>query len=193
MNILIDTLPKTVEINGRHYPINTDFRAGIIFECSAMNTEQEIYNILTLYYGDSFPDDIKGAMRAIMDFYCCGEQPDTEKKPNSKQAYSFETDSKVIFADFWNYYNIDLSQEGLHWWVFRALLLGLPEDSEFKQRTYYRTCDLKGLSKKERERILKIRSNIAIKDKNAPKLTLEERDKKMIAYVQKRHRETKGG
>lgn len=192
MNILTDALPKSVDINGRRYPINTDFRAGIAFECSEMNTEQDIYNILTLYYGDSFPEDIKGAINAIMNFYCCGEKPETEKK-NNKPAYSFEADSKVIFADFWNYYNIDLSQEGLHWWVFRALLFGLPEESEFKQRTYYRTCDLKGLSKKERERIMRIRAKIAIKDKNAPKLTLEERDKKMREYILKRHEETKGG
>lgn len=192
MNILTDTLPLTVEISGRHYPINTDFRAGIKFECSELNTEQDIYNILTLYFGDKFPEDIRGAIDAIMLFYCCGEKPEKDKS-NSKRSYSFEVDSNVIFSDFWNFYNIDLSQEGLHWWVFRALLFGLPEDSEFKQRTYYRTCDLKGMSKKERERILKIRSRIAIKDKGGERITLEERNDRMKAYILKRHTETKGG
>lgn len=193
MNILTDALPSTVDINGRHYPINTDFRAGITLECSTMNTEQEIYNILTLFYGDTFPEDIKGAIDAIMKFYCCGEKPDTEKHTNKKRAYSFEVDSNIIFSDFWKHYNIDLSQEGLHWWAFRALLFGLPEDSEFKQRTHYRTCDLKGLSKKERERVMRIRSRIEIKDKDSVKMSLAERDENMRLYILKRHNETKGG
>lgn len=194
MNILTDALPVTVEINNRHYEINTDFRAGITFECSELRNEQDIYNILTLYFGDKFPSDINGALQAIQRFYSCGEIPDKDDKPtHKKRAYSFEVDSKAIFSDFWQYYNIDLSQEGLHWWVFRALLFGLPEKSEFKQRTYYRTCDMKGLSKKERERIMKIRSQIEIKEKETEKTTLQERDNKMIAYILKRQKEAKGG
>lgn len=192
MNILTDTLPKTVSINGVQYPINTDFRAGIKLECSPMNTEEEIYKILTEFYGDQFPADIRGALNAIMDFYCCGKKPE-KSSPNSKRAYSFEVDSDVIFSDFWNFYNIDLSQEGLHWWVFRALLFGLPEKAEFKQRTYYRTCDLKGLSKKEKDRIMRIRTKIEIKGNDAEKITLEERNARMKEYVQKRNNETKGG
>ena len=192
MNILTDTLSTTVDINGRKYAINTDFRAGIEFECSDLRTEEDFYKILTLYFGDKFPEDIRGAIEAISNFYACGEKPTQEEKRNTKQAYSFEVDSSVIFADFWNYYNIDLSQEGLHWWVFRALLLGLPEKSEFKQRTYYRTCDTKGMSKKEKERVMKIRKRIEIKGKEV-KLSLEERNAQMKAYVSKRQKELQRG
>ena len=192
MNVLTDTLPTTVDINGRNYPINTDFRAGIEFECSTLHTVEDVYKILTLYFGYKFPEDIRGAIEAISKFYACGEKPTQEEKRNTKQAYSFEVDSSVIFADFWNYYNIDLSQEGLHWWVFRALLLGLPEKSEFKQRTYYRTCDTKGMSKKEKERIMKIRKRIEIKGKEV-KLSLEERNAQMKAYVSKRQKELQRG
>lgn len=192
MNILTDTLPTTVDIGGRKYPINTDFRAGIEFECSELRTEEDFCRILTLYFGDKFPEDIRGAIEAISKFYACGETPSKEKQRNNKVAYSFEVDNQIIFADFWNYYNIDLSQEGLHWWVFRALLLGLPEKSEFKQRTYYRTCETKGLSKKEKERIMKIRKRIEIKGKEV-KLSLEERNAQMKAYVSRRQKETKRG
>ena len=44
MNLLIDKLPETVEIDGLQYPINTDFRISILFEqllADASLTEQE--------------------------------------------------------------------------------------------------------------------------------------------------------
>ena len=194
MNILLNALPSAVEIGGIRYPINSDFRAGIAFECSKMNTEEEICKILTLYFGDNFPEDLRGALEAIANFYSCGEKREkTTPSPKGKRAYSFEDDSEIIFSDFWREYNIDLSQESLHWWAFRALLSGLSEKSEFKQRVYYRTCDLAGMPKKERERIMKIRSRIAIKTGEKAKLTLEERNARMKAYVQKRQRETGEG
>lgn len=102
-------------------------------------------------------------------------------------------DAETIFADFWRYYNIDLSSEALHWWVFRALLAELPQDSGFKERVYYRTCDLKGLPPAEQKRIKKIREYIAIKKENKGKLTLEERNALMLEYVAKRSEEAKGG
>lgn len=197
MNILIDTLPKTVDIGGRKYHINTDFRAGIKFEELELNTESDIYNLLTLYFGDAFPADIRGALEAVRWFYACGEIPDKKDEPKDKTPkYSFKVDNGVILADFWQFYNIDLTQEGLHWWVFRALLFGLPQESEFKQRIYYRgltASDMKGFTQKEKKRIAKIKDAIKIEVKEKDKITLEQRNAQMIAYIQKRQTETKGG
>lgn len=196
MNILTDSLPGTVDIGGRKYPINTDFRVGIKLEESELRTESDIYNLLTLYFGDIFPSDIRGAIEAVRWFYACGDIPD--KKDGQKDnppKYSFKVDSGVILADFWQYYNIDLTQEGLHWWVFRALLFGLPQESEFKQRIYYRgltASDMKGMSQKERRRIAKIKDVIRIEVQDMEKITLQERNAQMIAYIQKRQNETKG-
>ena len=197
MNILTDTLPVSVEIGGKKVPINTDFRAGIKFESLILSGEESVFAILSPFFERIIPDDLDGAFRAAEWFYCCGKIPDKKEKPTegkNKQAYSFDMDSDVIFSDFWNFYNIDLSQEGLHWWAFRSLLFGLPEDSEFKQRIYYRTCSLKDLSKKERQRVLKIRAQIEIKTKEGEKTTLDERNAKMKAYILKRQKElAKGG
>ena len=197
MNILTDILPKAVEVGGRWYEINTDFRAGIAFEIMIQNGKFDVKEIINLYYEDNIPPDINKAINAIELFYCCGELPETKEneKPleKKKHAYSFEVDAKAIFADFWRYYAIDLSQEGLHWWTFRALLNGLPEKSEFKQRAYYRTCDVKGLPKNEKKRVLKIRSMIEIKAASGEKMTLEERNNKMLNYVLARQNEIAGG
>lgn len=195
MNVLIDALPSTVDIGGKAYPINTDFRAGIKFELLMSAKEENVYKLLTPFFSKGIPTDIIGAFKAIELFFCCGSLPEKKenKQSNKKIAYSFEVDSEAILADFWQYYNIDLSQEGLHWWTFRALLYGLPENSEFKQRIYYRTCDLKGLSKQEQKRIRKIRSQIEIKDNTEKALTLEERNAKWIEYLAKRAKETAEG
>lgn len=194
MNVLTDTLPSTVNIGGKEYPINTDFRAGIKFELLMTAQEENFIKLLAPYFSTKIPDDIIGALHAVELFYCCGELPQKKEKPKKEKiAYSFEADSEAILADFWQYYNIDLSQEGLHWWTFRALLYGLPDKSEFKQRIYYRTCDLKGLSKKERERIMKIRTQLEIKGENNSKITLDERNAKMKEYIAKRRIETTEG
>ena len=191
MNILTDALPGALEIDGKLYKINTDFRAGIEFEILIQGGCHDT-RLLFPFFPDGLPSDVslEKIVDAIELYYCCGALPEKKSTPKSKkQGYSFAVDASAIFADFWNFYNIDLSQEGLHWWAFRSLLEGLPEKSEFKQRIYYRTCDTKGMTKKEKERIAKIRASIEIKSKDSGTLTLEERNAKMKAYVQKRSKE----
>jgi hypothetical protein len=88
---------------------------------------------------------------------------------------------------------VDLATENLHWWTFRSLLMGLPEDSNFKMRIYYRTCNLKDLPKKEQRRIAKIRKEIEIKaPESSGKITLEQRNKQILDYVAKRSNEMRG-
>lgn len=198
MNILTENLPQSVDVGGKTYKINTDFRAGIKFELMIQKSEGTVGDILALFYEKNLPiENIDEAIKAIELFYCCGELPNKEKKAEeaktNKIAYAFDEDASAIFADFWNFYNIDLSQEGLHWWAFRSLLEGLPEKSEFKQRLYYRTVDVKNLSKSEKKRVLKIRSMIEIKPRDGEKTTLEGRNKKMLDYIAQRRAEVAGG
>lgn len=192
--LLTKELPGWVDVGGVAHPINTDFRAGIEFETLIQKGGCNYFELLTLFFGEQIPHDYKNALQSVMLFYSCGELPEKKESPKSKrQAYSFEADSTAIYADFWRYYKINLWEDSLHWWIFRALLEGLPEKSKFKQRVYYRTCDLKDLSKNERKRILRIRKQIAIEDTASPKMTLAERNNAMLAYIQRRVKETAGG
>lgn len=196
MNILTNALPSSVDINGINFEIETDFRAGIIFELLIQKGEEDINALLSPF----FPKGIKkecwqDGLKAAELFYCCGKLPENKSGnvTTNKQPYSFDDDANIIFADFLNFYGINLNAVNLHWWAFRSLLEGLPEKSEFKQRIYYRTCDTKGLPKKERERILKYRKSIEIKTDEKIKMTLEERNTRFKDYVQKRSSETRGG
>lgn len=197
MNILIDNLPKAVTIGGKRYTPETDYRAAVAFEILAESDEATEEKLLRCFYPQEIPEDTKNAMLAALWIYGRGNVP-LNKKEETKgaktaRAYSFAFDAAAIYADFWRYYDIDLSNEALHWWTFHALLAGLPDESGYKKRIFYRTCSLKGLPKSEQARIKKIRKEIALSKKEKGKLSLAERNAQMRAYVAKRVLETKGG
>lgn len=195
MNVLIDRLPTAVSVGGKRYQPETDYRAAVAFELLVESGEEDPYKLIKPFYPQGVPVDINAAAEAALWLYRGGEEipQDTGKGEKKQRSYSFEVDAETIFADFWRYYDIDLSNEALHWWVFRALLAGLPDDSGYKQRVYYRTCDLKGLPKAEQARIKRIRNIIAINTEKRGKMTLEERNALMLEYVSKRSEEAKGG
>ena len=193
MNILIDRLPSAVAGGGTRYQPETDYRAAVAFELLVDAGVDSLIELMRPFYPHGIPGDPEAAVEAALWFYRCGEDIPEEQPKKKTRSYSFEVDADVIFADFWRYYNIDLSSEALHWWAFRALLAGLPQDSGYKERVYYRTCDLKGLPQAEQKRIKKIREYIAIKKENKGKMTLEERNALMLEYVAKRSEEAKGG
>ena len=193
MNILTDLLPSSVKVGSSTFDIVTDFRAGISFYIMVEDGEENFYKLLAPFFPNGTPRDITGAIEGVLYFLRMGEKTEGNAQKKNKAAYSFNVDGESIYADFWRYYNIDLSKDSLHWWTFRSLLFGLPEDSNFKMRIYYRTCDLKGLPKKEQKRIATIRKQIEIKTtEKGGKMTLEQRNAQMLDYVAKRSNEMRG-
>lgn len=192
MNILTDFLPYSVKVGTSTFDIETSYRAGISFSLMVEAGENDIRKLCAPFFPNGLPYDIAGAVEAVIFFYRGGEKTEENAPKTNKQAYSFSVDNEAIFADFWRYYNIDLTAEDLHWWTFRSLLMGLPEDSNFKTRIYYRTCNLKDLPKKEQKRIADIRKRIEIKKADTGKMTLEQRNKQMLDYVERRSREIRG-
>lgn len=195
-NILTKTLPTKIQTANVIFEPITDFRASIDFEIMVENGEQDIFALMRPYYPKGLPKGQEtAAIEAAIWLYMCGdEKKKDEFKPikKNKRAYSFSVDGEAIYSDFSRFYNIDLTSEDLHWWKFKALLMGLPNDSSFKERMYYRICDLNDLPKKEKKRIAAIRKEIEIKEKETSKITLEQRNKQMLDYVTKRTKEMRG-
>lgn len=191
MNILKDCLPTSIRTGQSTFKLDTDFRAGVSFYLMIEAGEDNPYKLCKPFFPGGLPLDIIGATEAVIYFLRGGEETE-ENAPAKKEkpSYSFNVDSEAIYADFWRYYSLDLSKEYLHWWTFRSLLMGLPEDSNFKKRIYYRTCKLSDLPKKEAKRIATIRKEIEIKTaEKGGKITLEERNKQMLDYVNNRSKE----
>lgn len=159
MNLLIDIIPKTINIEGEDYEINSDFRTSILFELLMQDNtiveEEKIFMALELYY-PIIPKNIKEAIEQMLWFYRCGKEV-TSAKGNSKgsritQIYSFEHDDDYIYAAFMDQYGIDLQDiEYLHWWKFKAMFKALKEGNEIVKIMGYRSMDLSQIKDKEQK------------------------------------------
>lgn len=159
MNMLIDVLPKTVEIDGIEYEINSDFRTSILFELltqdNSLDDEEKILKALELYYPKS-PENINEAVEKILWFYRCGKdiaKSSGKGKARNVQVYSYEHDDEYIYAAFLDQYGIDLQDaEYIHWWKFKAMFKSLKEDNEIVKIMGYRSMDLSKIKDKEQKK-----------------------------------------
>lgn len=186
-NILLDSLPETVTVDGKEFGIDSDFRACIILEkildSNTLDSKHKVMEVLDLFYGDDQPESAEAAVGAIMRFYCCGEKPSKASKPKMngeveikpKMIYSFEHDAPYIFGAFLTQYGIDLNEiDYLHWWKFQAMFRSLNDSNKIVEIMGYRATDLgKITNKKERERIARLKNiyalpeNLTVEDKIA--------------------------
>lgn len=163
MNMLVDLLPETVEIDGEEYDINTDFRISIMFELLMQDDELEdsekTMQALKLYYPVIPENKIKAGEKIIW-FYRCGKESDYYEADTGvtkqKQIYSFEHDAGYIYEAFLQEYGIDLQDiEDFHWWKFRALFNGLPNTTEFVKIMEYRSVSITSKMSKEKKQFYK--------------------------------------
>ena len=177
LNLLLDILPEYILIDGEEYFIDTNFRAGIIFEKIAFSTmpkEDKIVQLLSVYYPEGIPRDITAAFSKILELYRCGES-ESEKTANSRQKngnvelkpkmiYDYTYDAPFIYAAFMSTYGIDLNEvEYLHWWKFHAMFKGLPSSVKIVEIMGYRAADIGRIkSKSEQERIARMKEIYAL-------------------------------
>jgi len=180
MNILIDLLPKSVEVGGAEYEINFDFRTSILFEMmiqdDELSDEEKILKTLELYY-PVIPKNIDRNTNEAIDkalwFYRGGRDIKNQSSQTgggkSEKIYSFEYDDEYIYSAFLDQYKVDLQDvEDLHWWKFKAMFKALKEDNEIVKIMGYRamTIDNK-MSKEQKEYYRKMKKVYEIpKSKN---------------------------
>ena len=174
LNVLFEEFPDYVFVNKQRYSIETDFREWIRFaELADDDTVPwTIKANLMLGWYKECPDNIEDAIYALGDFLAAKSLYDengTSKKRsnNSKPAFSFQEDAGCIYSAFIDCYGLDLQRISyMHWWKFKTLFDWLPEDTEIKQRIFYRTLDANSIKdKEERKRVKRIQREIALQKK----------------------------
>lgn len=159
MNILIDVVPTTVNIEDEDYEINSDFRTSILFELlmqdDDLGDKDKIIQALELYY-PTIPSNLTEAVEKILWFYRCNKEVKESKgkvtEKSSTQIYSFEYDDDYIYSAFLNQYGIDLQDvEYLHWWKFKAMFKALKEDNMIVKIMGYRSMDISKIKDKEQK------------------------------------------
>lgn len=174
-NILIDSLPETVVVSGREYQINTDFRAGILFEQMAEDVEAPkqlmIQRALEIYFINGIPHNAHDAIDQILWFYGCGYTASHKNNNDSantvvshERIFDYEIDAPLIYAAYKSQYGIDLQDiVDLHWWKYTAMFRGLKEDERICEIMGYRSIDLSKIEdKNERSRYARLKAKYAL-------------------------------
>lgn len=176
MSIIIDSLSDVVEKRIGNIEFNTDFRTSMLFEMLMqdrnINKKSKVIQAIKLYYPNV--DEIVDIEKSINDmlwFYRCGKElNDSNIKNNNssndiKQIYSYEFDDNYIYSAFLQQYNIDLQDENLHWWKFKAMFDGLSKNTKIVEIMEYRAIDLKTIKdKEERKRIKRLKDVYKLPD-----------------------------
>lgn len=186
LNICIDELPDTLDLDGHDVPIRTSFRIGMLFEMMIESRELDEQEMLRQAFELWFEDKTlayiaannltEQAVRGMMWFYSCGkvngqqeEQREKKQKKEDKRfgrrIYDFDIDAPLIYAAFRSQYGIDLQDDDLHWWKFSALFSGLNESEQIVKVMGYRAVNVSSIKNKdERQRMAKLQSMYALPD-----------------------------
>lgn len=164
MNILTDTLPDCITVEGVQYGVLTDFRIwmefGRVLHQKDIETKDKIMMILRLCLDSErcriLPEDVMKAMDALCSFYLCGKENKGIDKGKKERALDFSIDSGYIYSAFLTQYGIDLlSIPYMHWYVFQSLLEGLEEAREIKRIMRFRLCEPEAEKTAEKRKYLK--------------------------------------
>lgn len=172
-NLLIDRMPETVRVGEDSIFIRTDFRVGLLFELMMWDTgltaRQKVWQALRLYYRDEdLGKDAEAAYRAAVWFFAGGGGKRAgrgkAREGEARRVVDFDADADVIYAAFLDQYGVDLQDvEGLHWWKFRAMFLGLRGDHEICRRMGLRGLRLASIKgKEERARLARLKESVRI-------------------------------
>ena len=158
---MIYDLPKNVEINGRTYEINTDFRCILdIFEVlndTELNDRERAFLALGFFYpnlAEMPKEDVTKAQEKLLWFIRGGSD---EEPKRGESLVSWEHDFPYIIAPINRNAGHDIRQDAyVHWWSFLAYYMEIGE-SVFSQIISIRSKRASGkkLDKAEKERYMK--------------------------------------
>ena len=126
----MNSYPQFVEVNGRQYKINTDFRVAI--ECNRIAEDKTIGDleralgvICTLFGQDALdnPQDYEKLLKMAKKYLSCGIEDIPVR--DQKKDMDFIQDYSYIKTSFRSDYGIKLDEENMHWWEFMDLMNGL--------------------------------------------------------------------
>ena len=123
-------LPDTITVDGKAYLIKTDFREWLKF-AKIVESENAILADLLYLFVDEFPQT--DFTQELVDFFLNENPLPNYTDGSSEPILDYLIDSEYIYASFMAEYGIDLISADLHWHQFKALLIGLPDESKIKE------------------------------------------------------------
>ena len=180
--------PEYVEVEGKKYKINTDFRYAI--QCNKIAEDKNIgdferaMGVIYTLYGDEgidAPDHYEKLLKLGLKYLKCGK-PDA-KILDSKRDMDYIQDMDYIEASFMSDYQIDLTNTEMHWWKFNNLMNGLSNSELGNCCVLNRIRNLRNFDvneikdSKERQKIIKAQQMVAL-DTEEPEVKMTEAQRK---------------
>lgn len=166
--------PEYVEIEGKQYKINTDFRVAIrcneIAEDAKIGDCERALGIIYTLYGEegiNTPGHYEKLLELAKKYLSCGKE--IEITSDEQPDMDYVEDMDYIEASFMSDYHIDLTNEQMHWWKFMKLMNGLSNSdmgnccilNRIRNLRNYNVSEIK--DSKERQKIAKAKDMVALK------------------------------
>lgn len=136
MLTLTDSLPESIEVRGRLFKLNTDFRYWINFhKCKDFRPLfKDFHPCVQVGEFWGVHNDI---YEALVEFYK-NPCPVPKDSGSGAETLDFDIDAELIYSAFLQQYGIDILEEKMHWHKFKALLKGITGDTLLGQVIGYR-------------------------------------------------------
>lgn len=126
-------LPSALEVGGFSYEVETDFRTWLQF---GYLIEHEHILWDGIFTGEAPRESWR---EAALEFYASNNVTPRSEQSNGR-VLDYILDGDYIVASFQAAYGIDLTSiEYIHWHRFKALMVGLPDDSKIVKIIGYRS------------------------------------------------------
>ena len=147
-SLIIHRLPASAEANTREYELDTrtmkalQAYAVIEEDDETIPEEVKLSKVMALMLSPraslklaKHPEDAAEVYRKIADFLRgWPEEPRKAGRHKAEEIFSYSEDHALIVAAFRQAYGISLDElRAMHWWEFRALLSGIPEDTSLSK------------------------------------------------------------
>lgn len=124
-----ESLPDTIEVDGRDFLIKTDFRTWL--KVGEMLKEKH----LLVEYNFIFVDEVPKMdyQQELIDFLLNPNSTPNYSGGDSERIFDYIEDGEFIVGSFYSQYGIDLTRENIHWHLFKALFICLEENTKMGQ------------------------------------------------------------
>ena len=184
--------PKYVEVNGRTFTINTDFRYALqcdrIAKDSTINDYERSLAIIYTLFGEeglNSQECYEKLLEMAKKYLTCGKELEDT---NEDADMDYDQDMDYIEASFMSDFHIDLANVEMHWWKFNKLINGL-SNSELgnccvlNRVRNLRNYDMKDIKdSKEREKIRKAKESVALHKTPKKEATQEQQESALRLY-----------
>lgn len=123
-------LPSQIEVGGLFYAIKTDFREWIKFG-EIIKQPFEIYDLAFLFV-ENVPL-VVDFTKELLEFYENKNATPNYNDKSSERTLDYILDGEYIVGSFMSAYGIDLTSVDMHWHLFKALFVSLPDTSKITQ------------------------------------------------------------